>query len=174
MPEERVANIIEIIYFISIIGWLEWLLMCYFYYSCRKDSSLEIHSICHINFTKINKIVSTFKLLNRFSHKLDIQVIFSEEIFISSFSTPISCIKFRTHLLAPDNPNVLRKDSIHHITIIHFGSLYLAYLSILLCILLYICSKVQANYIAHRRHSFISPTSSSKRLICWEWARNEA
>lgn len=133
MPKKWIANIIKIVYFISIIALFELFIETGFDYFSRKDGPFEIDCIGDIDFAEINEIMSTLEIFYWVPHKIDIQVISCEKIFISSFGAPISCIEILTHLFASDYPDILWQNCIHHIAIIHlwlFAFVIIAFLKV--------------------------------------------
>lgn len=75
----------------------------------REDCSLKIDSVTQIHFTVINEIMSSYKVLDSFSHNLNIKPIFGKKIFIRSFSAPIASIEIVTDLLTCQNSDIFRK-----------------------------------------------------------------
>jgi hypothetical protein len=47
-----------------------------------KDRPLEIDSIGEVYLTEVDKVMRSDKLLNRFSHNINIQIMLWEEVFI--------------------------------------------------------------------------------------------
>lgn len=69
-----------------------------------KDTSFnysadEIHSIGHIHFTIIDKIMCAYELLNSILHNFNVQIATGKEIFIASSVAPISSIELFTNWL---------------------------------------------------------------------------
>lgn len=53
-----------------------------FNYLSMKNRPLEIDSIGEVYLTEVDKVMRPDKLLNRFSHNINIQILFWEEVFI--------------------------------------------------------------------------------------------
>lgn len=121
MPKERIANIVEVVYLVSIVAFLQLLIQTCLYYVCREDSSFEVYSISDINLAKVDKVMGTLEILYGFLHEFDVQIVPCKEILISPFCTPVSCIEIRSDLLAPDYPDVLWQNCIHHIAVVHLS-----------------------------------------------------
>ena len=94
MPEERIADKIKIVNLVSVIYWLPFLffvhkLMLYFYYVRFDNFSLEVDSIAQIDFTEIQEVVLSFKIFYGLSHRLNVQIIFDEKIFVGPLFAPV-------------------------------------------------------------------------------------
>ena len=66
MPEEGVTDIVKIVNFITIVAFFKSLIVRCLNDRCRKDSSLEIDSVCYIDFTVIDKVMSPFEIFDNF------------------------------------------------------------------------------------------------------------
>ena len=153
MPKKRIANKIKVVNLIAIIS--KDLINFAFNDLSMKDRPLKIDSIGKVYLTEVDKVMRSDKLLNRFSHNINIQIMLWEEVFIWATSTPISCIEVITDFLASDNPDIIRKDRIEHRAVLYFFGLALD-LSILWFPLWR--SQLQRDHISHCWYSFIGPT----------------
>lgn len=169
MPKEGVSYIVEIINRISVISFLELLILTNLFDLCWKNGPLKIDSIGYIDLAKIDEVMSSFEIFYGLFHELDIEIILGKEILVSPSRTPISCIKIRRNFLTPYNSNILRQYSVHHIRIIH----RLLTLLLICWKFLNVSPQIKRNHITHSRNSFISSTSASKRIVCRKGLRNE-
>lgn len=171
MPKEWIANVIEIVNRIAIVTLLDILILVDLDYICREYSAFEVDSVCDVDFTEIDEVMGSLKVLDSLLHQLDVKIIFGEKVLVPSCGAPISCIKIWWYFLTPDDPDIFGQNRIHHVGVTH---LWRSFHLTPIFWLLYVCSQIQSNDVAHCWNSFISPTRPRERFICRKGFGNEA
>lgn len=106
MPKEWIANVIEIVNCVAIVTLLDILILVDLDYICRKDSAFEVDCVCDVDFTEIDEVMGSLKVLDSLLHQLDVKIILGEKVLVPSCGAPISCIKIWGYFLTPDDLDI--------------------------------------------------------------------
>lgn len=163
MPQERVAHVVKVVNLVTVVALLELFAGTSFEEFGREDGPFEVDGIGDVDFAEIDEVVRPFEVLYRLLHKLDVEVVPREEVFVSPPSTPISRIEITSYLLTPNYPYVLGQDRVQHTAVV-----YLRLLPFAAGALLNISTQVETYHITHCRNALVRPPRPCKGFVSRE------
>lgn len=167
MPEERVGNEIEVVNLVPLIILQSKYGVLALLYRGMVHRLHKVYCVCDVQLAEVHETVLALELLDGLSHRFDVVVVLSEEVFVGSLVARVTSVEGVIDLFTSYDPDVLGEHRVDHLHVIQILFLGLLFWRIGLCWGLFgdIGSEMERDNIPVCTHSFICPCCPRIPLI---------